>query len=49
MFSRTQSIEKGYSDAEKRELKKLFMELRKASRSKEAKEYVKEVKARLKA
>ena len=49
MFSKTQTIEKGYSDAEKREIKKVFIELREFGKTKEAKEFVKKVEARLKA
>ncbi len=49
MYSKTETIEKPYSAAEKRELKKLFAELRKAGQSKSVQEYLREVKASLKA
>ncbi|GEM_PF-2957276 len=41
-------VEKPYSEAELKRLKRVFAELREASKTKEAKAYVKEVEARLK-
>ncbi|HZX20468.1 MAG TPA: hypothetical protein VFF13_05630 [archaeon] len=49
MHSKTETIEKPYSKAELKKIEKLFAELRKLSKTKEAKEYVKEVEACLKA
>lgn len=45
---KTESIEKAYSRAEIRGLKKAFSELRKVSHTQTAKEYVRKVKADLK-
>lgn len=49
MYSKTETIEKPYSEADLKRLEKLFAELKELSKTKEAKEYVKEVEARLKA
>ena len=48
MFSKTETIEKGYSKEDLKKIQKIFAQLRELGKTKEAKEYVKEVKARLK-
>lgn len=49
MYSKTEVIERPYSDAELERLEKLFAELIVLSKTKEAKEHVRRVRARLRA
>lgn len=49
MYSKSVIAEKPYSVDDMKKIKKVFAELRKMSKTKEARDYVREVKASLKA